>query len=94
METNTVQMTQEELEQFRAYQAEKARNEAEEKAKEMRESYREMVDGEIESAVPELLSISRNIKEGKMKVLESFKTIIDMKLEMFRMSKGKEMTNQ
>ncbi len=94
METNTVQMTQEELEQFRAYQAEKARNEAEEKAKEMRESYREMVDEEIESAVPELLCISRNIKEGKMKVLESFKTIIDMKLEMFRMSKGKEMTNQ
>ena len=42
METNTVQMTQEELEQFRAYQAEKARNEAEEKAKEMRESYREI----------------------------------------------------
>ena len=64
METNTVQMTQEELEQFRAYQAEKARNEAEEKAKEMRESYREMVDEEIESAVPELLCISRNIKEG------------------------------
>lgn len=94
METNTVQMTHEELEQFRAFQAEKAKKEAAEKAKEMRQTYRDMVDEEIENAIPELLSISQDIKSVKAKVIENFKSILDMKQEMFRMQKGKDLENQ
>ncbi len=94
METSTIQMTQEELEQFRAYQAEKAKKEAAEKAKNMRQTYRDMVDEEIENAIPELLSISQDIKSVKAKVIENFKSILEMKQEMFRMSKGKDMENQ
>lgn len=94
METNTVQMTQEELEQFRAYQAEKAKKEAEQKAKDMRQTYREMVDEEIENAIPELMSISQDIKSVKAKVIENFKSILNMKQEMFRLQKGKDLENQ
>lgn len=87
-------MTQEELEQFRAFKAEQQKKEAAERAKEMRQSYKEMVDEEIENAIPELLSISKDIKSVKAKVIENFKAILEMKQEMFRMSKGKDMENQ
>lgn len=94
METNTVQMTQAELEQFRAFQEEQARKEAETKAKEMRGIYRDMVDEEIENAIPELMGISQDIRSVKSKVIENFKSILDMKQEMFRLQKGKELENQ
>lgn len=94
METSTVQMTQAELEQFRAFQAEQAKKEAAEKAKNMRRTYRVMVDEEIENAIPELLSISQDIKSVKAKVIENFQSILEMKQEMFRMQKGKDLDNQ
>lgn len=94
METNIVKMSDAELEQFRAFQADKAKKEAAEKAKEMRQTYRDMVDEEIENAIPELLSISQDIKSVKAKVIENFKSILDMKQEMFRMQKGKDLENQ
>ena len=94
METSTIQMTQEELEQFRAFKAEQQKKEAAERAKEMRQSYKEMVDEEIDNAIPELLSISQDIKSVKAKVIENFKSILEMKQEMFRMAKGKELENQ
>lgn len=93
METNTVQMTDAELEQFRAFQAEQQKKAAEEKRKEMRAAYKDMVDIEIEAAIPELMDISRDIKTVKAKVMENFKSIVDMKQEMFRMRKGKDMEN-
>lgn len=94
MQTNTVQMTDAELEQFRAFQADRQKKAAEAKAKEMRTTYREMVDEEIEAAIPELMAISQDIKSVKNKVLENFKSILEMKQEMFRMQKGKDMENQ
>ena len=91
METNTVQMTDAELEQFRAYQVEQQKKAAEAKAKEMRNTYREMVDEEIDAAVPELVTISQDIRSVKNKVIENFRSILEMKKEMFRMQKGKDM---
>ena len=49
-------MTQAELEQFRAFQAERQKKEAEAKAKEMRTTYREMVDEEMLEAVRKRIS--------------------------------------
>lgn len=86
-------MTQAELEQFRAYQAEQAKKEAQEKAKKMREDYRQMVDDEIETSIAELREISDGIRTAKAAVLGNFKTILEMKQEMFRMD-GKEMPKQ
>lgn len=89
-----MQMTQAELEQFRAFQEEKKKKADQERAKEMRDTYRKMVDDEIESAVPELVAISGDIRSVKAKVLENFKSILEMKGEMFQLAKGKVLENQ
>lgn len=80
----TVIMTAEERTEFEAFQREKARKAAEEKAKADRETYRRVVDEEIESAIPLLLAISEHIKDSKRIVIDNFKAIIDMKSDLFR----------
>ena len=86
-------MTDAELEQFRAFQAERQKKAAEEKRKEMQATYKDMVDEEIEAAIPELKSISNDIKSVKAKVIENFKSILEMKYEMFQLQ-GKDMDNK
>ena len=80
----TVFMTEEEKAEFEAFQQEKARKAAEEKAKADREMYRQMVDEEIENSIPVLLGISEEIKESKQKVLDNFKAILAMKSDLFK----------
>lgn len=80
----TVIMTPEERAEFEAYQREKARKAAEEKAKAAREMYKQMVDEEIENSIPVLLGISEEIKASKQKVLDNFKTILAMKSDLFK----------
>lgn len=80
----TVIMTSEERAEFEAYQREKARKAAEEKAKAAREMYKQMVDEEIENSIPVLLGISEEIKASKQKVLDNFKTILAMKSDLFK----------
>lgn len=80
----TVVLTAEEKAEFEAFQQAKAKKAAEEKAKADREMYRQMVDDEIEHSIPVLLGISEEIKESKQKVLDNFKTILEMKSDLFR----------
>ena len=80
----TVVMTAEEKAEFEAFQQAKAKKAAEEKAKADREMYRQMVDDEIEHSIPVLLGISEEIKESKQKVLDNFKTILEMKSDLFK----------
>ena len=80
----TVIMTPEERAEFEAYQREKARKAAEEKAKADRERYRQLVDEEIEHSIPSLLAISEEIKTCKQQVMDNFKTILEMKSELFK----------
>lgn len=80
----TVIMTAEERAEFEAFQREKARKAAEEKAKADREMYKQMVDEEIENSIPVLLGISEEIKESKQKVLDNFKAILAMKSDLFK----------
>ena len=80
----TVLMTEEEKAEFEAFQREKARKAAEEKAKADREMYKQMVDEEIENSIPVLLGISEEIKESKQKVLDNFKAILAMKSDLFK----------
>lgn len=80
----TVVMTAEEKAEFEAFQQAKAKKTAEEKAKADREMYRQMVDEEIEHSIPVLLGISEEIKESKQKVLDNFKTILEMKSDLFK----------
>lgn len=80
----TVLMTEDEKAEFEAFQREKARKAAEERAKADREMYKQMVDEEIENSIPVLLGISEEIKASKQKVLDNFKTILAMKADLFK----------
>ena len=57
MKQTTVVMTAEEKAEFEAFQREKAKKAAEEKAKNDREMYKQMVDEEIANSIPVLLGI-------------------------------------
>lgn len=83
MEQEQVTMTTEEKAEFEAFRAAKAKKEAEQKAKEQRELYSKMVDEEIENSIPELSSLSEQIKTTKETVYGNFKTILEMKQEIF-----------
>lgn len=80
----TVEMTAEEMAEYRAFQKAKAKKEAEAKAKAEREEYKQLVDEEIEHSIPVLLSISGQIKDSKQKVMDNFKTILEMKSDLFK----------
>lgn len=78
----TVEMSQEELEEYNKFKADKAKKEAEQKAKDQRALYRKMVDEEIEASMPILQTLSSDIKEKKARILNSFNTILEMKSEL------------
>lgn len=88
METKNVQMTAQEAEEFRAYQADKAKKEAAAKAKEDRDAYATLVDETIDVAVPLLMSISAGIAETKTAVLEQFKQALAIKADLFGTKEG------
>ena len=77
----TVVMTAEEKAEIEAFQAANAKKAAEEKA---REQYRQLVDDEIERSIPVLEEISGRIKESKQRVMDNFKTILEMKGDLFK----------
>lgn len=78
-----VMMTAEEKEAFAAFKKEQAKKAEEQKAKEQREVYSKMVDEEIENSIPELSSLSEQIKATKDAVYGNFKTILEMKADLF-----------
>lgn len=80
----TVVMTETEKAEFDAFRQTKAKKVAEEKARADREMYKQMVDEEIERSIPVLLGISERIKESKRTVMENFKTILEMKSDLFK----------
>ena len=90
----TVTMSDAELAQFRAFQEAQKAEAAKVAAKQMREDYREMVDDAIESMIPKLKVVSKNLENYKRMVFEEFSTILEMKAEMFKMEKGSELDNQ
>lgn len=95
METvkQTVEMTAEERQQFEAFKEEQAAKRAKEQAKRDREAYKELVDEAIESAIPDLQSVSDCIKTVKQGVLEDFRRVIDMKSEVLKLKKDGQRTD-
>lgn len=80
----TVFMTEIEKAEFEAFRAEKAKKVAEEKARNDREVYKQMVDEEIDKSIPYLQSISEAIKDTKSTVMDNFRSILSMKSELFK----------
>lgn len=66
----TVEMTAEEAEAFKQFQEKQAKEKAAKKRKEDREAYAQLVDSEIESAIPELRSLSEQMLAVKSKALD------------------------
>ena len=89
-----LQLSEDEMKDYMAYKADLERKRQAEQARSMRETYRKMVDDEIDSAIPELLEVSNDIRTVKKALLDNFKAIISMKADMFRLSKGIEMDNR
>ena len=89
--TVSVEMTEELRRQFEAFQAAEARKRAEEKARQMREVYTEMVDKEIAELMPELVKVSGDIAAAKKKAYDNFKAIIELKEEIFRLRKNEDL---
>lgn len=83
-EKESVMMTAEEKAEFAAFREAKAKKAAEAKAKADRELYKQLVDEEIERSIPVLLSISDKIRDSKQQVLDNFKTILEMKSDLFK----------
>lgn len=80
----TVEMTDSEIAEWKSFQAANAKRRAAEKARAERETYKQMVDEEIEHSIPLLMSVSGKIKECKQKVFDNFKTILKLKSELFK----------
>ncbi|MCE2616092.1 DUF3164 family protein [Phocaeicola oris] len=79
-----VEMTAEEKARFEAFQVSEAKKAAEARAKADREKYKELVDEEIEKSIPILLDVSESIKVSKQCVQDNFKTILELKSELFQ----------
>ena len=77
-------MTEEEKREFEAFRQAKAKKEAEEQARRDRATYNRMEDDEIARSIPVLLDISERIKTSKQRVMDNFKTILEMKYDLFR----------
>lgn len=74
--------------EWEAFKAEKAKKEAAEQRRKQRETYAQMVDDELEQAIPELLNLSGEIKTVKDTVFGNFAAILAMKAELFGTKDG------
>lgn len=75
-------MTAEERVQWEAFKAEQAKKAEAEHRKQQRETYAQIVDQELEVALPELRSLSEQIKTVKDTVFGNFDAILKMKAEV------------
>lgn len=83
MESELVKMTPEERAEFEAFRAEKAKEEAEKRAREERETYKQLVEDTVNQAFPKLQLVSEQLKQGKQEVIDLFKLAIAMKEQIF-----------
>lgn len=79
MDKVKVEMTAEEQARFAQFKAEEEKKAKAAKAKADRETYKQMVDDEVEAAIPILLELSGDIKTVKQKVIDNFKAIISQR---------------
>lgn len=89
----TVEMTAEEAEAFKQFQEKQAKEKAAKKRKEDREAYAQLVDNEIESAIPELRSLSEQMLAVKSKVYENFAEVINIKANVLKLTKDTQRTH-
>lgn len=90
MEPNEIQnvpMTAEERAEYEAFKAAKEKKAAEQKRKEDRKAYADLVDAEVERSIPVLQALSGNIKDVKQTILDNFKSALEMKSDVLGLTK-------
>lgn len=89
----TVMMTEEEAAAFAAFQEQQKKERQRQQRRENRALYAELVDGEIEAALPELRHLSEDIKTVKLKVFENFKGVLKLKSDVMHMTTDLQRTH-
>lgn len=79
MNTEKVEMTAQEREEFEAFKAEREKKRREQERKQMRQDYAALVDEEIATAIPQLRELSDQIKVVKETIFGNFDAILEMK---------------
>ena len=87
-EQNVVSMTAEERQAWEKYKEEMVRMAVADKRKKQREEYAQLVDDELEQAIPELRSLSDQIRAVKDAVFGNFRAVLDMKAEIIGLKEG------
>lgn len=77
-----VTMSAAERAEWEAFKAEKAKKEAAELRRQQRETYQQMVDEELASAIPELRNLSEQIKATKDAIFGNFAAVLEMKADV------------
>lgn len=86
----TVEMTDEQLARFLAFEEAEAKKAAEQKKKEDRMAYDELVDQAIEEAFPRLQNVSDSLRMTKKTVQGAFAAILEMKRDVLQLTKEKQ----
>lgn len=84
----TVEVTAEEQEQFAAFKAEQERKARMERRKENRQAYAQIVDEQVQLAIPELMSLSEQIKTVKNTVFSNFRAVLAMKEDVMSLTQA------
>lgn len=82
------ELSDEEVALLEQARADKAKREAEEKHAQEVKTYKDLVDEAVNDTVPEAEDVSRMLEQRKAGIFERFHSIIAMKDELFKGSKG------
>ena len=85
-----VEMTEEQAAAFAKFQKQQEKEELAKQRKENREAYAQLVDEQIADAIPELQSLSEQIKAVKSAVFSNFGEVLKMKDEVMKMTTDKQ----
>lgn len=86
MENATVTMSAADLAEFEAFKAAQAAKRAKDERKQNLEMYNAMIDEQVSETIPELLEISEQLSTLKATVFSNFKTLLDMKKDVMKMT--------
>lgn len=87
MENTQVQLSAEEMAEFEAFKKAQAAKRAKEERKQNLDTFNAMIDEEINQTIPELVSISDELATLKKTIFSNFKTLLDMKKNVMKMTK-------
>ena len=87
---NTVTMTAAELEEFKAFKASKAAKKEKEDRKLALDAYNEMARHEVDKNLPTLKTLSQSLGRIKQQIFDNFKSLIEMKKDVVKLSKDNQ----